>query len=204
MQHQTYKTIHAKPKHANLFQTIYKTEPTNPNLPNQTYHTNQHCIDLFLLISVFVTICVMWQRLHGFRRGCVIIELLIWLKQSMQGTFLQLSHPKRKLWTAKIRTSLLFSTSEQSKAGSWDILVLFLVPKSIVQSETLDCDIEKRCWICCAFGNVFLKKLEKNKSNSIFSRTKMKVDKIIPHENFNLTSIDKANDIALLRLGDIT
>ena len=42
MQHQTYKTIHAKPKHAKLFQTIYKTEPTNPNLPNQTFHTNQH------------------------------------------------------------------------------------------------------------------------------------------------------------------
>ena len=42
MQYQTYKIIHAKPKHAKHFQTIYKTEPTNPNLPNQTYHTNQH------------------------------------------------------------------------------------------------------------------------------------------------------------------
>ena len=37
---------------------------------------------------------------------------------------------------------------------------------------------------------------------AMFSRTKMKVDKIIIHENFNKT--DKANDIALLRLGDIT
>ena len=45
MQHQTYQSIHAKPNQPNkqkLFQTIYKTKPTNPNLPNQTYHTNQH------------------------------------------------------------------------------------------------------------------------------------------------------------------
>ena len=31
--------------------------------------------------------------------------------------------------------------------GSWDMQVPLLLPKSAAQTETLDSDIEERCWI---------------------------------------------------------
>ena len=80
-------TEYAKCARITIFAKICNTKRTNPYMQTQTSQTNKNFsrqftklnpqtyqtkpiiqtnMDLFLLISVFVTICVMCQGLHGF------------------------------------------------------------------------------------------------------------------------------------------